>query len=234
MGANSVKRDQKDRSQNRTVICDNGQLLDPVSRISEILFGLIMVLTFTCSLSVAQVARDDVRLMLFAAMGCNLAWGVIDALFYLMGIAGERGRERVLLSHLKSTIDADITQELLKGLLPASIAEGLSEKSFLELRSHFVSSEPGPRRWLLEIGDLKAAVLVFALVFCTIFPVAVPFLLMNEVDAAIRVSNAIALILLFGCGFHLGRYAGSSAWLWGLSVMALGAVMVGMTIALGG
>ena len=38
-----------------------------------------MVLTFTGSLSVAEAGRDDVRTMLIGALGCNLAWGIIDA-----------------------------------------------------------------------------------------------------------------------------------------------------------
>jgi len=51
------------------------RVLEPNERISEVLFGLIMVLTFTGSLSVAESGRDDVRAMLIGALGCNLAWG---------------------------------------------------------------------------------------------------------------------------------------------------------------
>ena len=29
--------------------------------------------------------------MILAALGCNLAWGIIDAGLYLMGCLGERG-----------------------------------------------------------------------------------------------------------------------------------------------
>ncbi len=54
------------------------RLLEPSERIAEVLFGLIMVLTFTGSLSVAEAGRDDVRTMLIGALGCNIAWGVID------------------------------------------------------------------------------------------------------------------------------------------------------------
>ncbi|HEY7088242.1 MAG TPA: hypothetical protein VH518_09150, partial [Tepidisphaeraceae bacterium] len=68
------------------------RVLEPIDRVSEILFGLIMVLTFTGSLSVAEAGREDVRTMLIAALGCNLAWGIIDALLYLMGCLAERGR----------------------------------------------------------------------------------------------------------------------------------------------
>ena len=49
--------------------------LDPMERVSEILFGLIMVLTFTCSFSVLRAGREDVREMFIGALGCNLAWG---------------------------------------------------------------------------------------------------------------------------------------------------------------
>jgi hypothetical protein len=68
----------------------SGRVLEPISRVSEVLFGLIMVLTFTGSLSVADAGRDDVRAMLIGALGCNFAWGVIDALLYVMGSDAEK------------------------------------------------------------------------------------------------------------------------------------------------
>jgi hypothetical protein len=51
-----------------------------------------MVLTFTGSLSVAEAGRDDVRTMLIGALGCNLAWGIIDGVLYLMGCLADKGR----------------------------------------------------------------------------------------------------------------------------------------------
>jgi len=61
------------------------RVLDPIDRISELLFGLIMVLTFTGSLSVAGAGRDDVHTMLISAFGCNLAWGIIDGVLPATG-----------------------------------------------------------------------------------------------------------------------------------------------------
>ena len=69
------------------------RVLEPSERIAEVLFALIMVLTFTGSLSVAEAGRDDVRAMLIGALGCNLAWGIIDAVLYLMGCLAEKGRD---------------------------------------------------------------------------------------------------------------------------------------------
>ncbi len=61
------------------------RVLAPNERVAEVLFGLIMVLTFTGSLSIAEADRADVRTMLLGALGCNIAWGLIDWILYLMG-----------------------------------------------------------------------------------------------------------------------------------------------------
>src|SRR5688572_31485508 len=68
--------------------------LEPIERLSEVLFGLIMVLTFTGSLSVATADRAEVRTMLIGALGCNLAWGLVDGVMYMLGVLAERGSAR--------------------------------------------------------------------------------------------------------------------------------------------
>ena len=80
-------------------------VLDPIDRISEVLFGLIMVLTFTGSLSVAEAGRDDVRTMLIGALGCNVAWGIIDAMLYLMGCLADKGRGLMTFLAVRKTTD---------------------------------------------------------------------------------------------------------------------------------
>ena len=77
--------------------------LDPLERFSEILFGVIMVLTFTVSLRVARADRLQVREMLIGAVGCNLAWGLIDAIMYLMSNVSERGHGIKILRRLHRT-----------------------------------------------------------------------------------------------------------------------------------
>jgi len=52
-----------------------GRVLEPVERLSEILFGLIMALTVTSAVSVATADQMTIRTVLIAALGCNLAWG---------------------------------------------------------------------------------------------------------------------------------------------------------------
>ena len=61
------------------------RVLDPIERLSEILFGLIMTLTFTlgAGLTIQEEGREGARQLLIATIGCNIAWGVIDGVFYV-------------------------------------------------------------------------------------------------------------------------------------------------------
>jgi VIT1/CCC1 family predicted Fe2+/Mn2+ transporter len=71
-------------------------------------------------------------------------------------------------------------------------------------------------------------------VFLTTFPVAIPFIFMNDVARAMRVSNVIAIVLLFLTGYAFGRVAEYRPWLTGFAMVVLGSVLVGITMALGG
>src|SRR6187455_3786005 len=95
----------------------SNRVLDPLERFSEIVFGLIMVLSFTCAISVAEIGREDVRAMLIGAIGCNLAWGIIDAAFYLIACLTERGHNSTLLRRVQqSTTAAEAEQTIAEAL----------------------------------------------------------------------------------------------------------------------
>ena len=74
----------------------------------------------------------------------------------------------------------------------------------------------------------------FLLVFLCTFPVVIPFIFMHNAVPALRVSNAIAMVMLFLTGYAFGRLSGHRPWLLGISMIVLGVLLVGMTMALGG
>src|SRR6476620_9227809 len=110
------------------------RVLDPGDRIAEALFGLIMALTFTGSLSVADAGRDDIRAMLVGALGCNLAWGLIDGIFYLFFRMADIGLDRALLLSLDRASDADEGRRLIAESLPPSVASSLDADELEHLR----------------------------------------------------------------------------------------------------
>jgi VIT1/CCC1 family predicted Fe2+/Mn2+ transporter len=209
------------------------RVLDPVDRASEVVFGLLMALTFTGTISVATAGHDEVRKMMAEALGCNLAWGLTDAVMYLVGIATERARGAKLLARLRSTTDTAAAHALIASALPPRIA-AVADSDELELLRQRLLASRDTRARPLGRDDFLGALGVFLLVVLVTFPVVIPFAVIDTTALALRVSNAVALVTLFAAGWTLGRYAGANAWLSGAIMATLGTVLVGAIIALGG
>jgi VIT1/CCC1 family predicted Fe2+/Mn2+ transporter len=205
-------------------------VLDPIDRVSEIMFGVLMALTFTGTFSVAQAGGDSVRTLLSAALGCNVAWGLTDAVMYLVRSAIERRRRVSMLLHLRSRPPEE-ARRLIAEELPPRLADA-GPAALEALRKRFAAMPVPPAAFTRR--DYLGATGVFALVVLATFPVVVPFMLFDESRLALRVSNALALVTLFICGVILGRYAGGTPWKYGLTMTAVGIVLVAIIIALGG
>lgn len=211
-----------------------GSALDPISRISEILFGLIMVLSFTGSISVVADGKAQIKDLLWAALGCNLAWGIIDAVFYLMSRLFEKGHAHSILKKLKASNDKIKGRKLLTDELPPVISAILKPEEVDQLQERLVMLQDIPKTKLINWSDLRSAFLIFLLVFTCTFPVALPFIFISNTALALRLSNAIALLILFAGGFSVGKYAGFRPAVSGIGILLLGIILVGLTIALGG
>jgi len=81
--------------------------LDPSDRVGEVLCGLIMVLDSTLIAGLtAGAGRQGVRHLLIAALGCNIAWGIIDGALYVLGNLTARRQRRRLLNEIKNDATA--------------------------------------------------------------------------------------------------------------------------------
>jgi len=209
-------------------------VLDPIDRVSEVLFGLIMVLTFTGSLSVAEAGRENVRAMLIGALGCNLAWGIIDGVLYLMGCLAERGRNLKTLRAVRNATDAKRAQRLIVGALPPLVAAILQPEDLEKIQQGLKQLPEPPDRALWHRNDWLGAVGVFLLVFLSTLPVVIPFIFIEKAWLALRVSNLIAIGMLFLTGHAYGKCVGHRPWLIGVAMVILGCVLVGLTMAMGG
>jgi VIT family len=206
------------------------RILDPMDRISEVLFGLIMALTFTCTLGVASA---EVRTMLIGALGCNLAWGIIDGGVHLLARLNEGGRAMVNWRAVRQAADADTAQRIIASALPPLLASVLNPAQLESMRQK-LRQLPEPAHPRLTKNDWLGALGICLLSFLSTFPIIVPFLFFSDARLALRVSNAVAIAMLFLCGFTFGHYAGFRPVAMGLSMVALGSAFVGVAIALGG
>ena len=208
-------------------------VLSPIDRVSEVIFGLIMALTFTGTLSVATADRNEVREMLIGALGCNIAWGLVDAVMYLLATLTERRRSLALLREMRNRPGRDLAHRLIADALPPVIASTMEPAELDVIRAR-LERLPEPSAASLSLGDFRAAFAVFLLVFLATLPVALPFAVFHEAHRALRVSNGIALVMLFVGGYYLGRHAEAHPLRTGAATLAVGVLLVWVTIALGG
>lgn len=208
--------------------------LEPIDRVSEVLFGLIMVLTFTGSLSAAESGRAEIRAMLVGAIGCNLAWGLIDAIMYLMGCLTERAQRANTLREVRRAATPEEGRRAIAAAIPPAVAVALTEDALERVRHHLVGMAEPPSGPRLHAEDWRGAAAVFLLVVCSTIPVVLPFVFMRDAMLALRVSNAIAVAMMFVMGYAFGRLANARPWATGIVMVLLGAALVSLTMALGG
>jgi hypothetical protein len=211
--------------------------LDPASRLGEILFGLIMVLTVTLAagLTVAD-GKAAVRELLLAAIGCNVAWGVIDAVMYVLNCMTERGHRARLIRSIQAAPDREAKLQLVREEVDAGF-DGVVDAKDREAVSRAVLDhlEPArPVRTRIMRDDLLGALASFWLVFVSCLPAAIPFLIFSNARLALRVSNFLLIVMLLIVGRKWAEYVNVSRWIAGSTMVAIGLSLVAVAIWLGG
>ena len=213
---------------------ERAPVLDPVHRVSEIIFGLLMALSFTGALSVATAGREEIRTVMFTALGCNLAWGLVDAVMYLVQTLTERTRNFTLMRRVRRVVAPQEAHAIIADAMPGGLGSVINAEGLEDMRRRLAALPEPPARGRLGRDDYVGALGVFLLVVLATFPVVVPFMLFAETAVAMRVSNGVALATLFLAGYRLARYSGVSPWRSGFAMAAIGAALVAAIMALGG
>jgi hypothetical protein len=204
----------------------------------EALFGLIMTLTFTlgADLVIQEEGREGARQMMIGILGCNLAWGIIDGVLYLLACAFERGRVQRIGYQVREAQNPDQAREFVAGELDELLAP-LSEPqqrhalySAIVQRVKAESTLPKPLTRNDLLGGLESALLVFS---CSI-PAVLPFVVFKEPQVALRVSNSLLLALLYYLGYRHARHTLAKPWIAGFVFLFVGLLLVVLTILLGG
>jgi hypothetical protein len=213
--------------------------LDPGSHMGEALFGLIMTLTFTlgADLVIQEQGREGARQIVIGILGCNLAWGLIDGVLYVLGCAFEHGRLHRIghevqtapsLLRARQLVAAEL-DELLVPLTDAQQRDSLYAAIVQRVKAGPIAApRPVTRKDLL--AGLESGLLVFA---CS-FPAVLPFLLFDEPRFALRASNTVLLVLLYYLGHRHARHTLAKPWIAGLVLLLTGVFLVSVAIPLGG
>jgi hypothetical protein len=210
------------------------RVLSPIERVMEVLFGLIMVLTFTGSLSAAESGQAEVRTMLIGALGCNIAWGLIDGIMYLMDCLATRGADLRTVLAVKRAGSEEAAKPVILQALPPVVASALDRNDLQQIYGAVMAMPVSSKRAHLELADWLGAIAVFLFVFASTFPAILPFLFIDDAMVALRLSNFIAVAMMFALGYVFGQLAGHRPLVTAGAMVLIGSVVVALTIALGG
>ncbi len=214
-----------------------GEHLSPGTRLGEILFGLIMTLTFTLGAAAFFGGTEGAsRSLLYATIGCNVAWGIIDAALMLFGTIFDRSR----LARLGNAIATTSTDEGAVAIVANELDETLVPITTPDQRRalyHDVIAQvrrTERKRPRLTKADFYAAAAIFWSVFIASFPAALPFLLIDDPWIALRASNALLIAILFWVGYRWAGYTNIRPAYAGFVLVAISFTLVAIAIPLGG
>jgi len=210
--------------------------LAPEERLSEILFGLIMVLSIISATKIGLTEGEtSIHTMIIASLGCNIAWGIVDGVMYVMEGSFARARYADLLVKLKSH-DMNAAFTALKHEIGQTADMILDDPGKERVYSEVVrsASHLQPEKTSVSKDDVIGAVACFLLVFISTFPVLIPFFFMRNLELATRLSNLIAIVMLFSLGYEQAKYTNQNGLQLGLVMVILGCAIVVVTILLGG
>jgi VIT1/CCC1 family predicted Fe2+/Mn2+ transporter len=168
--------------------------------------------------------------MLIGALGCNLAWAIIDAVMYLMDTHATRHLAAGAFRAARAA-DPAVGRALIADALPEAVLPALSAADLERIRRHVLCMPLVEPR--LARRDYFGALGVFVLVFGCTFPVVLPFLIWPDPATALAVSNAVAVAMLALTGFALGRRY-RRPWRVAVVMVAIGGALLAVAIALGG
>jgi hypothetical protein len=212
-------------------------VLDPASRLGEVLFGLIMVLSVTLTARLTmEPGRAGLTQLLVATVGCNIAWGLIDAIMYVMGAVTERAEKSALVRRVRAAqgeeeaiaiVLADVESRFeaeADPLLRRTLARGILDY----LRA---AELPAPG---IDRDDMVGAFACFILVVASCLPVVLVYLVVPDPIAAVRWANILLIAMLFAAGWAWGRFAHANALVSALLMVTIGIVLSGLAVLLGG
>ncbi len=212
-----------------------GAVLGTVERVSEMCFGLFMALTFVGAVSAATSGQEEkaAMTMFYTALGCNLAWGLVDAVMFLVRTLTDRGKRLTIAMHVRAAPDEASAERVLRAELPPMVAKLIGDDELKAMRKHLVT-ERLPEKPHFEARDFRGAFGIFVIVVLSTFPVALPFVIVKDVPTALLISRILSVLMLFGGGYALGRHAGYSGLKAGFGMAVMGVVLTMAVIALGG
>lgn len=212
-------------------------LIDPIDRLTESVFSILILLTFTMTSWIIGLSgssehsldSENIVDLAIAALVTIIAYGVIDGVIYVLLTMFGRGESHRLLQGVQaadSELEAvDVIADNLDYMLEPITGEPERRQLYRHILVQLRNSQP--REIGLKREDITAGLTHVLVAVLVIIPSLLPLVFMRQdPERAILVSNFISLFLLFFVGYRWGKYTGANPWKTGLIILSVIIVLV--------
>ena len=220
-----------------------GNFLDPIDRLSETLFALMIMLSITLAIRISLLA-DGAQAPVSADYGDRLVltmlmviagWGAIDGVMYALLSVFDRGEKQRLLVSIQTAATPDegieAIAEKLDPILEPITGAAQRQMLYEDVLAHLSDSRPKPVR--IRRDDLIGAVGCVLVAVIAVLPSLAPLVLLRgDFMLALRLSNLVSFGMLFAAGWGYGHYSRMNPWKTGLAMLAVGGILGAIAVLL--
>lgn len=213
-----------------------GNFLDPLDRLSETLFALMIMLSFTLAIrfsllqsgSQAAVSAEYVDELVIMMLTAIVGWGTIDGILYVLLSVFDRGEKQRLLVSIQTAATPDegieAIAEKLDPILEPITGADQRQLLYADLLAHLSDSRPKPVG--IRRDDLIGAVGCVLVAVIAVLPSLAPFVFLpGDLMLALRVSTLVSFGMLFAAGWGYGHYSRMNPWKTGVAMLVAGGVL---------
>lgn len=205
------------------------------NRLSEFFYGVMMVVIITGLINNGLPPTPaTLRLMLIAGLAVNLTWGIIDGVTAMYGGLVNRADYYRIANAFRADTKNPQKREAVRKSLQGTIVENLGEKEQSDIVDMIGAGEPVTgQRYPAARADWNVAIATILIDFILVFPVVLPYILIDNVRWAVFASHTIAIVLIAGIAMVWARNLGLNCIKAGISVGLISFVAIYFTYLIG-
>lgn len=180
------------------------------NRLSEFFYGVMMVAVITGLInSGLPPTQSTLRLLLVAGLAVNLTWGIIDGVTAMYGGLVNRADYYRIANAFREDRNNPKKRENVRKSLQGTIIENLGEEEQSDVVEMIGAGEPVTgQKFPATRADWNVAIATILIDFILVFPVIVPYFLIDTVRWAVFASHTIAIVLIAGVAALWARNLG--------------------------
>jgi VIT1/CCC1 family predicted Fe2+/Mn2+ transporter len=211
-------------------------VLSPSVSLAELVYGLVTALAVTNTLRYAFEGQPNANfLIVMAALGANLAWGIADGFIYLLSSTVENRRVYSDAKELRQ-FDDETARSTILADLSGTMVHTLEdhEKKIIVDTVHSSLKRSNLHHVHLKKVDYVGAVACVLLSLTAALPIILPHLFTTDAVFANLVGNIIGLIIMFILGVIWARMVKEPLVKSGLIMFSIGLIILTVVILFGG